>query len=163
MEEPAGNKMHGDPLESNCPRILAASTRVLGSPLNDCNTTHMATKSTSRASRKRMVRKTNDIPMVDGRPTDIVILCDYIQLFIVSFKILFFHYHYLVLWAQPELEKAPYAPCDIESLFSLTNNTIHSSSTSSSGKIMMSCTSAMIFRLALPDYNTQLSTTPLRL
>ena len=61
-----------------------------------------------------MIKRGDNI-MVDGLPTDIVIPCDSIHRFFI--------YHYLiisVLWAQPESGKAPYAPCDLESLFSLT-------------------------------------------
>ena len=93
--------------------------------------------------------KTDDNVMVGGLPTDIVIPCDYPSNFLS---------HYLpitVLWAQPELVKALYAPRDLESLSSLTT---HSSSTLSSGKIPWS--SAMIIRLAPPQYNTQLLTIP---
>ena len=50
--------------------------------------------------------RSDDIVMVGGRPTDIVIPC------VLSIDFLS-HFHYLpisVLWAQPELEKALYAP-----------------------------------------------------
>jgi hypothetical protein len=68
----------------------------------------------SRASWKDRMIKTGDNVMVGGRPTDIVIPCDSIT------GIDFIFTNFSVLWAQPELEKAVYAPRDLESLFSLT-------------------------------------------
>ena len=58
--------------------------------------------------------KEDDNVMVGGLPTDIVIPCDFIHQFF------FFTQPILELWAQPELEKALYAPRDLESLFSLS-------------------------------------------
>ena len=68
--------------------------------------------------------KTGDNVMEDGLPTDIVIPCDSIHRFFflkISLPLL------TVLWAQLELEKALYAPRDLESLFSLAlaSNTTH--------------------------------------
>ena len=98
------------------------------------------------ASRKKWGRMIpTDNIMVGGRPTDIVIPCDSIH----RFYYYLITYQFSVLWAQLGLEKAPYAPRDSESsLFSLTS---HSSSTPFSGK--MSWASAMIFRVAPPQYN----------
>jgi hypothetical protein len=58
--------------------------------------------------------KAGDNVMVGGRPTDIVILCDYPSILYIFYLLI------SVLWAQPELEKAPYAPHDVKPLFSLT-------------------------------------------
>jgi hypothetical protein len=71
----------------------------------------------SRASWKDRMIKTDDNVMVGGRPTDIVIPCD---LSLASIFYFLFFTKFSVLWAQPELEKAVYAPRDLESLFSLT-------------------------------------------
>ena len=100
-------RWYHDPLKENCPPILAT---ILS--LNDYSTTHMVKKSTSW--KNRMI-KTGDSVMAGGQPTDIVIPCDSIYRFIYLFYL-----SISVLWAQLELEKALYAPHDVESLFSLT-------------------------------------------
>ena len=60
----------------------------------------------------------DDNVMVDGRPSDIVIPCDPSSIFIILSPLLTSPMS--VLWAQSELEKALYAPYDLESSFSLT-------------------------------------------
>ena len=59
--------------------------------------------------------KTGDNVMVGGLPTDIVIPCESIHRF---FSLTTYLVPISVLWAHPELEKAPYAHRDFESLFS---------------------------------------------
>ena len=107
-------RWYRDSLKENCLPILlvVTTTRIL--PLNGYSTTHMVKK--SRASWKDRMIKTGDNVMVGGRPTDIVIPCDSI----LWDRLYIFYLPISVLWAQQGLERALYAPRDLESFFSLT-------------------------------------------
>ena len=69
---------------------------------------------TDEAAGKIMIKRYDDNVMVGGLPTDIVIPYDSILQSFITIVLT----PISELWAQPELGKALYAPCDLESLFS---------------------------------------------